>query len=93
MRGKKRTALVMGSQKDKSSPSTPRLKTLKDSKVRDMIQDGLQPIVMAEMHKEVWAGNQTDRMQHFPLLSIYLFLEVTSRSTPPFLCLRFCICV
>lgn len=69
----------MGSQKDKSSPSTPRLKTLKDSKVRDMIQDGLQPIVMAEMHKEVWAGNQTDRMQHFPLLSIYLFLEVTSR--------------
>ena len=92
MRGKKRTAFVMGSQKEKSSLSTPRLKTLVDNKVRVMIQDGLQSIVMAEMHREVQAGNQTDRSQYFPLLSIYFFLKVISRSASPFLCLRFYIC-
>lgn len=70
MRGKKRTALVMRSQKEKSSLSTPRLKTLKDNTVKVMIQDGLQSIVMAEMHREVWDDNQTDRSQYFPLLSI-----------------------
>lgn len=57
MRGKKRTALVMGSQKEKGSLRTPRLKTLKDNKVKVMIQDGLQLIVMAEMHRELWVCN------------------------------------
>jgi len=58
-----------------------------------MIQDGLQPILMAEMHREVWAANQTDRSQCFQLLPIHSFLEVISRSASPFLCLRFYTCV
>lgn len=70
MRGKKKTALVMGSQEGKGSLSSPRHKTWKDSKVRVMIQKGLQLIVMAEMHKEVWGGDQTDRSQYFPLLPV-----------------------
>lgn len=93
MRRMKRTALVMGSQKEKSSLSTPSLKTLKDNRVRVVVQDWLLLVVMAETFREVWAGNQTDRSQYFPLFPIYFFLEVINRSIPPFLCLRLCICV
>lgn len=72
MRGKKRTALVMGSQKEKSSLSTLRLKTLRDNKVGVMIQDGLEPIAMTEMHREVWAVIRlTDR-------SIFHYSKFTS---------------
>lgn len=93
MRGKKKNSSCHGNPERESSPSTPSLKTLKDNKVRVMIQDGLLLVVMAETHREGWVGNQTDRLQYFPLLRIYFFPEVINRSAPAFLCPKSCICV
>lgn len=83
MRGKKRTALVMGSQKEKSSLSTPRLKTLRDNKVGVMTEDGIGADSDDWNAQRSVGCNQTDRSQYFPLLQIYFFPKVISRSASP----------